>query len=115
MVLDGLLRLLWIIDMLKMQLKMQIPLFVVLIAFLVGGDATTTRLPRCKCTPDSHCWPRNKDWRGLNHTLSGRLLAVRPASAVCHNPTFEAAECKTVNENFFSSAWRDDQPGILLP
>jgi hypothetical protein len=51
------------------------------------------------------------DWSPLNESLHGRLLAVRPTGAPCHDPDFSADVCSQVNASWGDAFWRADQPG----
>jgi hypothetical protein len=58
----------------------------------------------CKAYPDTPSWPSSQQWSALNTTINGRLDAVIPPGAICHNtfngiPTYNAAACVTYQAN----------------
>lgn len=66
----------------------------------------------CKATPDSPNWPSASAWMALNNTVSGRLLQPPPPGAVCHSrqPTYNAAVCPAVQEEWQSIFFHQDNP-----
>ena len=66
----------------------------------------------CKATPDSPSWPSASAWMALNNTVSGRLLQPPPPGAVCHSrqPTYNAAVCPAVQEEWQSIFFHQDNP-----
>ena len=62
---------------------------------------------QCRCFPGDSCWPSHADWAGLNASISGRLVATVPLGSPCHDPTYNAAECKILQTNWFepSEQW----------
>ncbi|KAJ5676073.1 hypothetical protein N7462_008970 [Penicillium macrosclerotiorum] len=67
----------------------------------------------CRCRPHDSCWPSRTDWRALNNTLNGNLVAVRPVASVCHKSSYDATACKAVTALWSDSAWRSSQPGAV--
>ncbi|KAF9895014.1 hypothetical protein FE257_004638 [Aspergillus nanangensis] len=63
--------------------------------------------------PHQSCWPSPQDWKALNQSIDGNLVAVRPIASVCHGDANNAA-CKTVTEHWTNSTWRAMQPGGVL-
>jgi len=64
----------------------------------------------CKCYPGDRCWPTTSKWKSLNDTVNGVLKAVVPDAAVCYNtfngkPTYNAAACAEVTQNFPGEQW----------
>lgn len=65
----------------------------------------------CRCRPSDPCWPSTREWTGLNHTVHGRLFALRPVGSVCHGKGYDADACANVQRNMNDSGWLSDQPG----
>ncbi|KAM0797358.1 FAD/FMN-containing isoamyl alcohol oxidase MreA [Usnea florida] len=59
--------------------------------------ASTTE---CRCYPAEPCWPSPSDWAALNTSVGGRLIATVPLGSPCHDPTYNATVCKTLQENW---------------
>ncbi|KAF8254011.1 FAD/FMN-containing isoamyl alcohol oxidase-like protein MreA [Wilcoxina mikolae CBS 423.85] len=58
----------------------------------------------CKAYPDTPSWPSSQQWLALNNTVNGRLDAVIPPGAICHNSfngisTYNAAACSAYQAN----------------
>ncbi|KAF2185562.1 FAD/FMN-containing protein [Zopfia rhizophila CBS 207.26] len=66
---------------------------------------------RHHCLLSDPCWPSLSDWKTFNQSISGRLVASRPAAAVCHRENYNEALCATARSNWTSSDWRTAQPG----
>lgn len=60
----------------------------------------------CRCYPGENCWPSPEDWATLNSSVSGRLVATVPLGSPCHDPIYNAAVCKTLQENW---VWPQEQ------
>jgi FAD/FMN-containing dehydrogenase len=84
--------------------------FISLLASLV---IATPEKPSCRCRPHEACWPSNQEWSNFNKTIQGNLITVRPIAAVCHEPEFDEAACKTIKEDWTDSLWRAAQPGAV--
>lgn len=67
----------------------------------------------CRCSPHEHCWPSLQEWRSLNHSIHGNLVAVRPVAADCHEPDFNKPGCDAVTASWKNSVWRAAQPGAV--
>ncbi|KAJ5305917.1 hypothetical protein PENANT_c015G09192 [Penicillium antarcticum] len=65
----------------------------------------------CRCRPHESCWPSEQEWSGLNDTIQGNLVAVRPAASVCYAAEFDQAACKDAINKWSDSTWRAAQPG----
>lgn len=59
----------------------------------------------CKCFPGDACWPSDNQWKSLNTTVNGRLIKTVPLGSPCHDPTYDAAQCK-----YLQDQWQ--HPGI---
>ncbi|KAM3504341.1 hypothetical protein MY10362_003613 [Beauveria mimosiformis] len=94
-----------------------------------GAHATATRAhssrapppppsSSCKAYPGVAGWPSADAWRGLNKTVSGRLL--RPATAlpggVCHagQPNYDEARCASVAEQWETSEFHLADPVSVM-
>ncbi|KAH6867411.1 hypothetical protein B0T10DRAFT_502405 [Thelonectria olida] len=55
----------------------------------------------CKCFPGDSCWPLDNDWKSLNSSVNGRLIKTVPLGSPCHDPTYDAEECK-----YLQSQWQ---------
>lgn len=60
----------------------------------------------CRCTPGEKCWPSPAEWAALNSSVDGKLVATVPLGSPCHDPTYSAAVCKTLQENWL---WPQEQ------
>ncbi|KAJ3531215.1 hypothetical protein NM208_g8974 [Fusarium decemcellulare] len=74
---------------------------------LLGAIATATfgvanGSPSCKCFPGDKCWPSDNAWKSLNSTVGGRLIKTVPLGSPCHDPTYDAAECKRLQSQWQS-------------
>ena len=83
-----------------------------LYGFVITFTAQASASRSCKVTPDSPNWPSISTWRALNDTVSGRLLQPPPPGAVCHTsqPTYNAAACPAVQEEWQSIFFHQDNP-----
>lgn len=66
-------------------------------------NGTTNGTSQCRCFPGDSCWPSQSAWSQLNSSVSGRLVASAPLASVCHDPSFNSAECDSLTENWFLS------------
>lgn len=60
----------------------------------------TTASPDCHCLPEDACWPSAKAWSALNSTVNGRLVATVPLGSPCHDPTYDEAACKVLQDQW---------------
>lgn len=69
----------------------------------------------CRCYADDDCWPSKMDWKSLNHTVRGNLIAHAPPGAPCHKSfsgplgtrnLYDKNECETIYENFGVEQWQ---------
>ncbi|KAN0096942.1 hypothetical protein V8E55_001388 [Tylopilus felleus] len=61
-------------------------------------------------------WPSNSEWAPLNHSVSGRLHALRPWAAVCYtsDPLYSnAGECQSVLAGYVNDIQREAVPALL--
>ncbi|KAI8824010.1 uncharacterized protein EV422DRAFT_518598 [Fimicolochytrium jonesii] len=71
----------------------------------------------CRClASDSSCWPKAADFARLNATVSGRLISIAPAAAVCYpsSANFNAAQCASLRANSTNPYFRGDIPGATM-
>ncbi|KKZ57994.1 hypothetical protein EMCG_05546 [[Emmonsia] crescens] len=83
-------------------------LFTGLPTALSGGNH-----PSCRCKPDDSCWPSPHQWKGLNESVQGNLVAVRPVGDVCHDPAYDPEACAKTKNIAQNSFWRAEQPGAV--
>ncbi|KAH7014646.1 FAD binding domain protein [Microdochium trichocladiopsis] len=65
----------------------------------------------CRCRPREPCWPSAQAWQGLNRSVDGALVGLKPFSFPCHDPNFDAAACDSVRLQSNGSIWRASNPG----
>ncbi|KAF6826782.1 FAD-linked oxidoreductase-like protein 7 [Colletotrichum plurivorum] len=72
------------------------------------GVATNTPVAEraagdCKCFPGDSCWPSVETWNALNTTVGGNLIATVPLGSPCHDPTYDAATCASLQKQWQNS------------
>ena len=65
--------------------------------------------PGCRCLPGDLCWPAAPAWSNLNTKLGGRLIKTVPIGSPCHDPTYDAAACQALQDN-----WTHPQPQYVM-
>lgn len=83
-----------------------------LLGLTVALLAPTQAWNLCRCRIGEPCWPSQAEWRALNASVNGNLIAVRPVGEVCHGSAYDAAKCEEVRSRTNDAAWRVAQPGI---
>ncbi|KAG0648444.1 FAD-linked oxidoreductase ZEB1 [Hyphodiscus hymeniophilus] len=63
------------------------------ISVLVQGSIILATASSCRCLPGDSCWPTTKEWKALNTTVGGRLVATVPLGSPCHDPKYNGTEC----------------------
>lgn len=58
----------------------------------------------CKCAPTDSCWPSHADWSRFNTTVDGKLIRNVPLGSPCHDPNYDAVECKRLRDNWIQPA-----------
>lgn len=58
----------------------------------------------CRSLPGDDSWPTTSQWKNLNSTVGGRLIETYPLGSVCHDPTYDAAKCASLQ-----TQWIDPQ------
>lgn len=61
---------------------------------------SATRDGTCYCLPGDDCWPSDATWNSLNSTVNGRLVATVPIGSPCHDPTYDAAACSALQQEW---------------
>ncbi|KAF4457088.1 putative isoamyl alcohol oxidase [Fusarium austroafricanum] len=81
----------------------------------VGGSATAS--PKvCRCFPGDSCWPSSDEWNNLNKTVSGRLVETVPLGSPCHDPNYDAEECKRIKREWlYSSIHSESSSSMMAP
>ncbi|PMD28796.1 FAD-binding domain-containing protein [Hyaloscypha variabilis F] len=76
----------------------------VLLSVVFQASVVTVVASSCRCLPGDSCWPTTKQWKALNTTVGGRLVATIPLGSPCHDPTYNATECAILQ-----GEWHDPQ------
>lgn len=67
----------------------------------------------CRNLPGDAGWPSVAAWNSFNSTVGGRLVATVPLGSPCHDPTYVAEECASLQ-----SQWLEPQlqyvTGVLV-
>ena len=69
---------------------------VLLASRLFLGVAAST----CRYLPGDAGWPSPSAWNSLNTTVGGRLIATVPLGQPCHDPFYNATECKILQDGW---------------
>lgn len=66
----------------------------------------------CKSTPFDRSWPPEADWKALNSSIDGKLLATVPVASSCWvgNPFNSTVSCNYTNSEWSSSVFHASQP-----
>lgn len=74
---------------------------IVTVFIIIAADITVAvDLTRCRCFPGDTCWPSNDDWAHFNASVNGQLVATVPIATPCHDPSFDAGQCKALQDNW---------------
>jgi len=67
---------------------------------------------QCKCLPGQSCFPSKEVLSAFETTLTHPLTHPRPLAAVCFvgDPSFNAAACSTVKNNWHDGGFRSSIP-----
>ena len=67
--------------------------------------------------PDDSCWPSQADWKRLNASVSGRLIADTPIAISCYpGPDFDKQQCASVDAQWNDQAFQALNPiGLSYP
>jgi hypothetical protein len=55
---------------------------------------------RCRYLATDNEWPSASDWRNLNSSLNGQLIATVPLASVCHDPTYDDEKCVVLQQTW---------------
>jgi hypothetical protein len=72
--------------------------------FLLAIPSGVVATPSCRYLPGDDGWPTEAQWAEFNSTVGGRLVATVPLGSPCHDPTYIAAECASLQ-----SQWLEPQ------
>ncbi|KAL4913584.1 hypothetical protein BDW62DRAFT_220630 [Aspergillus aurantiobrunneus] len=84
-----------------------------LLSSLTSLAYASSHSSHCRCRPHQNCWPSPEEWNGLNNSVNGKLVAVRPVAAVCHDGGSQSEACQAVQSLWSNSTWRAAQPGAV--
>lgn len=71
--------------------------FSALVSFTSGNVIRETASKSdCRFLPGDKDWPSSQEWRKLNDTVKGRLIATIPLGSPCHDPNYDAAKCSAL-------------------
>ena len=87
--------------------------FTILVSLLHLAATTAPSTNRCRCVPGDACWPSPAEWAGLNSSVNGRLIATVPLGRPCHDPYYNAAECKALEANWEQPSEQYEFPILL--
>ena len=86
-----------------------ISLLVLLGAVAVGTSSYGWMKPRrCRSIPGDDSWPGESDWKALNQTVNGKLIATVPIAAVCHSTVLEKSGDESLYDEEACAALRDN-------
>lgn len=68
----------------------------------------------CRSFPGDDLWPSVADWAQLNDTVGGRLIATVPLGAPCHDPTYDATVCGTLQASWTSPELHDESSSSVM-
>jgi hypothetical protein len=54
----------------------------------------------CRILPIDILWPIREIWDAFNISIDGRLIKAIPIGSPCHDPTYDAAQCNTIRQNW---------------
>ncbi|KAK1981821.1 FAD binding domain-containing protein [Colletotrichum cereale] len=70
----------------------------------------------CKCFPGDSCWPVTEQWNALNTTVGGNLIATVPLGSPCHDPTYDAATCASLQNQWqFTEIHMNSASSVMAP
>lgn len=84
---------------------------ILVVAFAVKLGIDNRAATQCRSIPGDEAWPTREDWRLLNQTVDGKLVATIPIAAVCHHSastddigehsTFDQEACDALRSEWF--------------
>lgn len=80
-----------------------------LVVALVLERGVAGAIASCRNLPGDAGWPTLAAWNRFNLTVGGRLVATVPLGSPCHDPTYLAAECASLQ-----SQWLEPQLQYVL-
>jgi hypothetical protein len=83
-----------------MHWSTSLQLLALLDSFAVHAQSVPYKTSKCRKIPGDDGWPSIREWNALNDTVSGRLIKTAPAGHVCHDPTYDAKACETLNSTW---------------
>lgn len=84
-----------------------------LIGFTFADAACQTAAnSECRNLPGDACWPCDEDWKALNSSVDGRLIATKPLAAACHDDeyaTYDEVRCTALR-----AGWLDPETQSVM-
>ena len=74
--------------------------FLISIPFLWNWVSLAESNPSCRHLPGDAAWPSLLEWRNLNSSVNGKLVATVPLGAPCHDPVYNEGACKRLQMNW---------------
>ncbi|EHK50802.1 hypothetical protein TRIATDRAFT_83859 [Trichoderma atroviride IMI 206040] len=74
-------------------------------------------LAKCKCTPTDDCWPSTFEWKSLNSTVQGQLIANEPLAKPCYAGfSNNFTQCQEISKLYQDASFREASPiGYMYP
>lgn len=86
-------------------------------ASCAGSDpaAPNATLSNCKVFPGDSSWPSVTEWSNLNETVGGRLVKTVPLGSPCHDPDYDEALCKELQDEWIWEPVQYVDLAVLCP
>ncbi|KAF2135655.1 uncharacterized protein K452DRAFT_293052 [Aplosporella prunicola CBS 121167] len=84
------------------------PLALLVLAHQVASNQT------CRCIPGDACWPSGYEWARFNASIGGKLVASQQLASVCHDPTYDAAQCNYMRQNWIQPWLHDASSSSIM-
>jgi hypothetical protein len=55
---------------------------------------------KCRYIPGDEGWPSEPQWKQLNSSIGGRLIATEPLASPCHQPGYDMQKCSFIREQW---------------
>lgn len=84
--------------------KMQLLALALLLCAIAPVQAESASSSSCRIIPGDAQWPSQDTWNAFNESVSGRLIRTVPLASPCHNPSYNADECSTIQANWHDTS-----------